>query len=170
MTDRLRDAVAAVLRGMLPNLAAYVRWEYRVVGAVPGPPVLISGTPVDGSCPFGPLTNITLWPGPAGGYAVPAPGSLVLIEFHGGDPRKPAVCGLDPSQYPTSIKLGGPATQPIAIGPITDANVAAIKAWLSTHTHPVAGVTAGSAAVTSGPAVLTPPVTQSTGSLISGSA
>jgi hypothetical protein len=166
MTDRLRDAVAAVLRGMLPNLPASLRWEYRVTGVQPGPPVIISATPI-GSSPFGDLANITLWPGPSGTYAAPLAGSKVLIEFHEADPRKPAVCGLDPASYPTAITMGGPAPQPLALGPISDANVAAIKTWLTTHTHPVPGVTVGSGATTSSPSALPAPVTTSTGSTVS---
>ena len=107
MTDRLRDAMAGILKALLPSLATYVKWEYRVVGTSPGPPVTVSASPVAASCPFGPQANITLWPGPSGAYAVPAPGSLVLLEFHEGSASKPSICGLDPNVPPVLTTLGG---------------------------------------------------------------
>jgi hypothetical protein len=113
MSDRLRDAFSAILDALLPALATYVKWEYRVVGTSPGPPVTISASPVSAACPFGTLANITLWPGPTGGYAVPAPGSLVLVEFHEGSPAKPSVCGLDPNVPPLMVTLGGPTALPV---------------------------------------------------------
>ena len=106
--DRFRASQEAILSGFLTSQAAYARWEYRVAGVTPGPPVTVSGVPVDPvRCPFGPLANITLWPGPDGGYAVPAAGSLVLVEFHDGNVAKPAVCGLDPSVPAALTTLGG---------------------------------------------------------------
>jgi hypothetical protein len=111
MSDRLREALEGVVSQIMPRIAAslavYMRWEYTVAGVTPGPPVLISGVPASTTCPFGPLANITLWPGADGGYAIPAPGSLVLVEFHDGSPAKPAVCGLDPNVPPLVTFLGG---------------------------------------------------------------
>ena len=112
MSDRLAAAWKAILASLLPTLATYVRWEYRVSAVTPGQPVMISGTPAGGS-PFGTLANIALWPGPSGAYAVPQVGSLILVEFHEGNPAKPAVCGLDPSSTPTLTTLGGGST-PVA--------------------------------------------------------
>lgn len=112
--DRQRAPFEAMLAGFLTSQAAFARWEYRVVGVTPGPPVTVSGTPVDPTrCPFGPLANITLWPGPDGGYAIPAAGSLVLVEFHDGNVAKPAVCGLDPGVPAVLTTLGG-GTIPLA--------------------------------------------------------
>ena len=54
-TDRFRASQEAILAGFLTSQAAYARWEYRVVGVTPGPPVTVSGTPVDPvRCPLGP--------------------------------------------------------------------------------------------------------------------
>lgn len=109
MTDRLRNAIRAVLQGMLPTLPNFLKWRYAVVGVTPGRPVTISGTPVSSNCPHGDLANITLRPGPDGGYAVPAIGSIVTIEFIEGNPELPEVCGLDPSVPATLTTLGGGA-------------------------------------------------------------
>lgn len=123
--DRFRDALVGTLRAILTGpemvaaLAPYLKWEYIVAGVTPGPPVLISGTPVNPACPFGPLANITLWRGPAGSYAVPVVGSKVVVEFHDGSPAKPAVAGLDPTQTPTTITLGT-GVEPIAISTFID--------------------------------------------------
>jgi hypothetical protein len=106
MTDRLRDSVRRLVLAMLPELGNLGQWTYQVQAVTPGPPVLLSGIPVSPDCPYGPLANITLWPGPSGGYATPAAGSLVLVRFNDGDPRQPAVCGLDPNSFATSSKFG----------------------------------------------------------------
>jgi hypothetical protein len=121
VSDRFQDAAQSLLALLLPRVAAalgvYARWEYRVTGVlppvvpvgfaitVPTLPLQISGTPISTSCPYGPLANITLWPGPDGAIAVPLPGSTVLVEFHDGDPAKPAVCGLDPQNPPQFVLL-----------------------------------------------------------------
>lgn len=140
MTDRLRAAWEQILIAILPSLATYVRWEYRVTGVQPGPPVLVSGSPVAGACPFGTLANITLWPGPSGCYALPAVGSLVLVEFHEGNPAKPSVCGLDPNVPPTEIVLGA-GQDPIALSALVSGELTKIATALVTHVH--AGVTTG---------------------------
>jgi hypothetical protein len=147
MSDRLRDAIEAVLRGMLPTLPNYLRWEYRCVAVSPGPPVLISGVPIDETCPHGTLANIALWPGPDGGYAIPVIGSLILVEFHDGNPEKPAVCGLDPNSTPTLTTFGG-GISPIGLAPLISFQLSEIAAALTSHVH--TGVTTG--AGTSGPA------------------
>jgi len=160
MPDRLRTALEQTLTGLLPKLANYLRWEYRVLSVVPGPPVLISGVPVDVTCPHGPLANITLWPGSDGGYAIPATGSLILVEFHDGNPQKPAVCGLDPSSVPILTTLGGSVgAKPLArVGDtvtITQAEITA--ATMTAGGNPVMVtlplqclITSGSAKVVSG--------------------
>jgi hypothetical protein len=158
MSDRLKSAWEAI-NGALLRLATYVRWEYRVQGVVPGPPVLISATPA-GASPFGNLANITLWPGPSGAYALPPVGSLVLVEFHEGDPSKPSICGLDPAQVPTLTTLGG-GTAPIArVGDTVTMTPAQFAAGLPvapssggavTSSVPMqATITSGSAKVVSG--------------------
>lgn len=144
MTDRLQDSLETVLALLVPRVATalgvYGRWEYRVVAVKPGPPVLVSGNPVSTSCPFGSLADITLWPGPDGSYAIPAPGSLVLVEFHDGSPAKPAICGLDPNVPPTEIVLGS-GTDPIALSILVDSAVSQIVTAFNLHTHPYLNAT-----------------------------
>ena len=100
-SDRLKSNVERLFTLLLPFIAYTMRWEYLVVSAtpgVPGVPGTVDGVPVDLSrCPFGPLTGIALWRGPSGVASVPALGSRVLVEFHDGNPAKPAVCGVDPT-------------------------------------------------------------------------
>ena len=99
--DRLKSNVERLFALMLPFLAYTMRWEYLVVAStpgVPGVPGTVDGVPVDlARCPLGPLTGIALWRGPSGVASVPAIGSRVLVEFHDGNPAKPAVCGVDPT-------------------------------------------------------------------------
>jgi hypothetical protein len=110
VTDRLAQALEAIVNAILPSLAAYLQWEYRVVDVTPGLPVRISATPVETSgqfaCPFGPQANIQLWPGPSGGYSTPVVGSLVLLAFNDGNPAKPRIAGLDPTTPPLGTKFG----------------------------------------------------------------
>lgn len=128
--DRFRDAMVGVLGSLGTSTeivlaqAVFLKWEYTVVSVTPGPPVLISGRPVNLACPFGPLANITLWPGPDGGYSIPIPGSRVLVEFHEGSPSKPAVCGLDPNSVPAPITLGA-GEIPIALSEFIDIFISA---------------------------------------------
>jgi len=133
--DRLRLAWQQILSGLLPALATYVRWEFRVLSVSPGPPVLISASAVNGACPFpSPISNITLWPGPCGCYAIPPVGSLVLLEFHEGSETKPSIAGLDPSNPPILITLGA-GTDPIAMSALVSSQLANIATALETHVH-----------------------------------
>jgi hypothetical protein len=162
MTDRVRVSLESIVALLVPRIAAalavYAKWEYRVTGVVEGPPVLISGNPVSSACPFGPLANITLWPGPDGAYALPQSGSLVLIEFHEGTETKPSVCGLDPNVAPllTTIAFG---TVPIALegSTITITPAQVVAASMVAGGNPVTAgaplqgsITTGSARVVSG--------------------
>jgi hypothetical protein len=109
-SDRFRDAIEAVLVGLLPTILPRVmarcfRWQYRVQGVSNGPPVTVSGVPVSSKCPYGNLANIELWPGPSGVYAVPAPGSIVLLGFVDGE--IPCIVGLDPNVAPIMTTIGG---------------------------------------------------------------
>ena len=140
MTDRLKVAWEHILAALLPSLATYVKWEFRVQSASSGPPVTISAAAVSAACPWQSLANITLWPGPSGAYAVPAPGTLVLVEFHEGNPAKPAIAGLDPNNVPVTITLGA-GTDPIAMSSLVFGQLQAIETALITHVH--AGVTTG---------------------------
>ena len=145
--DRFRASQEAILSGFLTSQAAYARWEYRVSGVTAGPPVTVSGVPVDATrCPFGNLANITLWPGPDGGYAVPAMGSLVLVEFHDGNVAKPAVCGLDPSVPAVLTTLAGGTVHGIAFADLLLAELVKIGAATSgLYVPPVSPTLIGSA-------------------------
>ena len=107
MSDRFRESFESLVFALLPKLANLAQWTYRVQAVSPGPPVKISGSPVNTRNPFGNLANIVLWPGPTGGYAIPVVGSLILVRFNDGDPTQPAVCGLDPVNTPTMTTLAG---------------------------------------------------------------
>lgn len=174
MSDRLAVALEAAVKSIFPSLAAYLQWEYRVVDVTPGPPVLISGTPVetDGqfACPFGPLANITLWPDTGGGYATPLPGSLILIAFNDGNPAKPRVSRLDPGSYPTSIKLGGPAPQPIALAPALTTLMGLEATWAAAVSACLENLTGGPGPIngTSAQAPLTATLTTAAGLLATG--
>ena len=118
MSDRLQAALAAVVHALLPSLPYAATWEATVIGATAGPPVTISCTPSDVSALaiFGPLVNITLWPGPSGAYAVPQPGSLVRFAFVNGDPTKPAIVGLDPNATPLTVTAPAQVSMALAGG------------------------------------------------------
>lgn len=132
LTDRFRVAAETLFSLILPRvtaaLAPYAKWEFRVTQVTPVPvptppippatapgieltlPIMISATPLSAACPYGQqtgLSNITLWPGPDGSIAVPQVGSTVLVEFHEGNPAKPAVCGFDPQNPPQLVMLAG---------------------------------------------------------------
>lgn len=68
------------------------------------------------------------------------PGERVLLAFDGGDPRAPYAALWHEGQV-LEVQIGG--VVPVAMSTQTDANFAAIMAWASTHTHPVAGPVAG---------------------------
>jgi hypothetical protein len=127
--DRAKAILERLFDLMLPTLAAYVTWEYQVIDATPGPPVVLDLLPTGTGNPFGPLSRLTLWPGPDGGVAVPTPGKLVRVRFANGDPSKPEVCGLDPTdtpsivyQYGLQVNVGSAAATPLALAiPVTTA-------------------------------------------------
>lgn len=109
MSDRLREAIEAVLDALQPRLKYFALWEYRVVVVSPGPPVKIDARSTIDDMPD--LAGIELWPGPSGAIAVPMIGSRVRVGFINGDPARPAIFGLDPESSPTLTMLGG------AVGP-----------------------------------------------------
>jgi len=155
VTDRGKQALERIIFSLLPTLAAYVTWEYTVLAARPGPPVTVDLVTTNAKNPFGPLTNLTLWPGPDGGVAVPTVGKLVRVRFTNGDQTKPEICGLDPTDTPAivyqfglQVLIGSAAATPVALAtPITTLNTA-LQAWaaavagaLSTLGQPIAGPT-----------------------------
>jgi hypothetical protein len=169
--DRGRAALEKLVGLILPNLAAYVVWEYQVIAATPGPPVVLDLLPTGTSNPFGPLSSVTLWPGPDGGVAVPTPGKLVRLRFANGDKTKPEVCGLDPTDTPTVVyqygalvQIGTAGAAPLATGPSYTAMLTALVGGLNgVPAGPVSGaeINAIGAAITSA-LVGIPPVTTNT--------
>ncbi len=175
--DRARKALEHIIDLIIPNLAAFATWEYQVIDATPGPPVKLDLLPTTGGTvtnPFGPLTGLTLWPGPDGGVAVPSPGKLVRVRFANGDPSKPEVCGLDPTDTPSvvyqfglQVLLGSSAATPVALAtPITVLDTAlgvwaaAVAGALQSAGFPIAGPeatfqTALTTAIAATPATLT---------------
>ena len=154
--DRFRASQEAILAGFLTSQAAFAQWEYRVSGATPGSPPTVSGVPVDPvRCPFGPLANISVWPGPDGGYAVPAPGSLVLVGFNDGNVAKPRICGMDPSVPPILTTFAGGSvpvarvgdTITITIDQFTAAGAANGAGAVATTASLLGTITSGSAMV-----------------------
>lgn len=94
-------------------------------------------------------------------WAIPPEGAEVLVAFDGGIEGDGVVVGVMPSGETPAIELdqvlvigaevlvyntAAEAAVPLA----TRADVEALAAHVDVHTHPVAGVTAGAAAVTSG--------------------
>lgn len=158
-TDRGIEALETLVGLLVPRLtsqlAAYAQWEYRVLSVTPGPPVLLDLVPVDPTRnPFGPLAAVTLFPGPDGSVARPAPGSLVVVRFSDANPAKPSVCGLDPATPPTAVLLGEIPGAPVARS--GDAVVvAATGALLDSTGHPCTGTATGT--ITSGSAITSSP-------------
>ena len=139
--DRGKQALQRLIQLLLPALSAFVPWEYQVLSATPGPPVTLDLFPVGSGNPFGPLSGVTLWAGPDGGLAVPAPNSTVLVRFNNGDPTKPAVCGLDPStaptivyQYGTLVQIGTAAAAPLVLALPYAGLLAALETMAATMT------------------------------------
>jgi hypothetical protein len=153
MSDRLRAALANVNDALNPDLLYLAQWEYRVISAVPGPPVKIDCSAIDAETVANlpaQLVGLVLWPGPGGFMAQPLPGTIVRVGFVNGDPSKPYVAGLDPNGTPlltfgfsTLLELGDASAQPLTHAAWTAAIVAALT-----------GLASGLAALTTAP--LTP--------------
>lgn len=116
-SDRMAVALQGILDALLPTLAYYATYEYRVLAALPltpPPAPLVAGTPVTIDCvaidppvlaTFPRELNLALWPGPSGLVAIPAVGSLVRVGFVNGSPSRPFVAGLDPAGINTGSAL-----------------------------------------------------------------
>lgn len=116
--DRMVTAIQGILDALLPTLAYYATYEYRVLAALPvavPPTPVLAGQSVTIDCvAIDPpvlatfpreLSNLTLWPGPSGLVAIPAVGSLVRVGFVNGSPARPFVAGLDPAGINTGSAL-----------------------------------------------------------------
>jgi hypothetical protein len=137
--DRMRDALEGINRALNPREVFALQWEYAVIDAKPGPPVTIDCAAVDAETTEhlpAQLTGLTLWPGPSGFVAQPAPGSIVRVGFINGDPSKPVVVGLDPNAtallvmgFATLIQLGDQGATPVAKAPPIVSFLAALQTW-----------------------------------------
>ncbi len=112
-TDRLRDAIRAILGQMLPNWRELGTWEYTVVSASGGP----SNVTVDAKAPEGSgmpdVTGLPLRADSSGSVALPVAGSKVLVGWCDVARTQPEVRGLDGSTAPTTVWLGQ-GTMPLA--------------------------------------------------------
>ena len=112
-TDRLRDAIRAILGQMMPGWIYLATWAYTVESTSGGP----SGVTVDAAPPDGmglpSVTGLPLRADASGSVAAPAVGSKVLVGFVAGDRYSPEIRGLDGSTAPTSVWLGQ-GTMPLA--------------------------------------------------------
>jgi hypothetical protein len=116
--DRLAKALASILAALLPTIAYYAIYEYRVLVAkplAPPPTPVLSGRSVTVDCvAIDPpvlatfpreLSGLVIWPGPSGLVAIPAVGSLVRVGFVNGSPARPYIQGLDPAGIPTGSSM-----------------------------------------------------------------
>ena len=150
-SDRLRDAVRAILGQLMPGWVYLATWEYTVESTSGGP----SGVTVDASPPDGSglpeVVGLPLRADASGSVAAPAVGSHVLIGFAAGDRYSPEIRGLDGSTPPTSVWLGQ-GTMPIArlgdqvqcflppLMPFTGTDPAGPVAGTITSASPISGV------------------------------
>lgn len=137
--DRLLTAFARIIDLLQPRLLYLAIWEYRVVSVSGTGPVKISARAVASSCPLPELSDIALWPGPSGAYAVPLPGTSVRVAFADGDPTKPMIVGLDPAATPISVyahasalvELGDALAVPLAKASPVAADMVALASALA---------------------------------------
>lgn len=111
MSDRLDSAINALFEAFLPRITYHLVWEYTVQATYTTgglPPISADLKSLNPAVPD--LAAITLWAGPDGSVAVPAPGSIVRVGFANGDSTKPMIVGLD-TTTPVTVYLagGGPA-------------------------------------------------------------
>jgi hypothetical protein len=161
LSDALLDAFRDVVLALIPKLAYYVQWEYRVVSVSPGPPVTVSGLPVNPKCPIASpngTSDIVVRPGPCGCYAIPAVGSIVAIGFNDADPGKPYIAGMDPSANATAVFLSA-SGQPVArVGDtVTITSAEILAASMVAGSNPVTVTLPLQCKITSGSAVVQSP-------------
>jgi hypothetical protein len=153
MSDRLLNSVRRLVRALVGQVGRYGRWEYRVQSVTATPPIKVAAVPA-GASPYGPISNIKLWPGPDGSVAVPAVGSLVLLAFNEGRGSKPCIVGLDPDVPPTMVYVGNSPGQPVArVGDhITITSAQILAATMVAGSNPVTITTPLQGTITSGSA------------------
>ena len=175
--DRLSGAFLRIIKALLPRLIYFGTYEYRVLDATPGPPTMIDCVAVDPDVATilpANLNQLTLWPGPSGAVAVPAPGTTVRIAFANMDPSKPMVVGLDPATPPlivqmyaaTTIQLGDVLGTPLAKTVPVAAYAAALVAAGSTPPVTLPELATWAAAVTAASTALGTAMTTPAGTTV----
>ncbi len=109
------------------------RHEYRVVLVGVDGRLVLQAVDLLGETPIF-ITLAEVWSGVAGASQKPVPGSVVVVEFIGGDPSRPIVVAFDPGNPPAvetkidavRIALGTLAVDPVAKAPATQAQIAAL--------------------------------------------
>lgn len=112
-SDRLQDNLYAVIGALLPRLALFAEWEYRIASVTPSQPILFDLILADPANAFAKqcglplsLARVPLWPGPGGIVSIPAIGSVVLVRFNNADAGKYVVSGIDPTAVTKSAAVG----------------------------------------------------------------
>lgn len=109
-SERLIDAIKAIIRAQFPNHSYLGVFEYQVQ-SVDGTDTL-DGSPVDTTVPLPALSKVPLRSGLAGEKVKALVGSRCLVMFVNGDPSRPIIVGVDPT--PLTVDLD--ATLTVDIG------------------------------------------------------
>lgn len=149
--DRLKAAVATVVRELFPNLAFLGVYTYRVSSGTGGK---FSGKPEDPSIGLPDLVDIPIRGSVIGGQSVLTlnTGQSVAVCFLNGNPARPVLMLGDDSSDPRVSGLK--ATDGLTLQPGTDvvsvagagdfpslaqkvdANFSSLVSWLTAHVHP----------------------------------
>lgn len=136
----------ARLRGALERLVRWVTRDALFLGQYTAQVVTqaADGTldllPDDARLRASGLQSVPIRHGLPGVRVKVPPGSRVLLGFDNGDARSPYAALWHEDQV-LEVQIGGAI--PVAMSTQVDLNFAAIQAWATTHTHPVAGPVAG---------------------------
>lgn len=150
-TDRLKAAIATVVRELFPNMAFLGVYAYRVSSAQGGK---FSGKPEDTTIGLPDLVDIPIRGPTIGGQSTLtiSQGSSVGVAFLNGNPSRPVLVLGDDNSDP---KISGlRATNGLTLDPMAgivsvagasdfpslaqkvDANFSALKTWADAHVHP----------------------------------
>lgn len=100
--DRMKAAIAALIRELLPQVPYLGRYEYRVQKAEGGK---FSGRPTSSALGLPELADVPMRPSITGGTGKLPPGSRVEVMFTNGDPARPVVVGGDDAADPLEVAL-----------------------------------------------------------------
>jgi hypothetical protein len=164
--DRLKENIAAIVRGSLPRLDYYANYYGRVV-KFDEPRQQVDVVPDDARLPT--MQGVPLR-GPAGAHwTIDVAGSpSVLITWENADPARPVAFGFGTGAHVLSLTLnadqiylgGTDGAEPAAKGTTLQAYLNALAALLAAHTH---GITVDPSLAL--PAI-TPPNIQATNALV----